>query len=142
MNRPSWDDYFKEMVLVTAKRSSCNRLNVGCILVKAKRVISMGYNGFLPNAEHISRIRDNHEQSIIHAEQNAVTDCAKRGVSCKKATVYITHYPCVICTRILASCEVDKIYYDQDYKNDSLVKELLDDAHIKIEKLFSTTTTS
>ena len=140
--RITWNEYFMSLAHLASSRSPCNRLHVGCILVKNKRVISMGYNGFLPNAKHISRIRDNHEQSIIHAEQNAVTDCAKRGVSCKKATVYVTHYPCIICTRILASCEVDKIYYYQDYKNDSLVKELLEDAHIKIEKLFSTTTTS
>ena len=122
INRPSWDDYFKEIVCVTAKRSSCNRLNVGCILVKDKRIIAQGYNGFLPGCPHISLIRDNHEQATIHAEQNAIVDCAKRGVSAKDCTVYTTHYPCIICARLLFATEVKCIKYLNDYKNDPLVE--------------------
>ena len=99
--RPNWDEYFKEIVQVTAKRSPCERLHVGCILVKDNRIVSQGYNGFLPGCEHKSIVRDGHEQSTVHAEQNALCDCAKRGVSCEGSTAYITHYPCIICTRLL-----------------------------------------
>ena len=56
MSRPSWDEYFKEIVQVTATRSSCERLHVGCILVKDNRIISQGYNGFLPGCPHKSII--------------------------------------------------------------------------------------
>ena len=52
--RPSWDEYFKEIVQVTAKRSPCERLKVGCLLVKDNRIISQGYNGFLPGCSHKS----------------------------------------------------------------------------------------
>ena len=135
MTRPSWDDYFKEIVLVTAKRSSCERLNVGCILVKDNRIIAQGYNGFLPGCPHKSIIRDNHEQATLHAEQNALIDCAKRGVSCKGSTVYITHYPCIICCRLLLAAEVKDIKYLNDYKNDELVEIFTKQCDVSINKI-------
>ena len=59
ITRPSWDEYFKEMVQVTCKRSPCNRLKVGCLLVKDNRIVAQGYNGFLSGCPHVSIIRDN-----------------------------------------------------------------------------------
>ena len=119
--RPSWDNYFKEIVLVTRKRSACERLQVGCLLVKDNRIISQGYNGFLPGCPHQSIVRNNHEQATIHAEQNALADCAKRGVSCLNSTAYVTHYPCIICCRLLLASGIKEIKYIYDYKNDELV---------------------
>ena len=75
MDRISWKDYFSEIVKATAKRSPCERLKVGCILVKDNRIVSQGYNGFLP-VVLINLVRNNHEQATIHAEQNTA-DCAK-----------------------------------------------------------------
>ena len=124
--RLSWDEYFSEIVKVTAKRSPCDRLKVGCLLVKDNRIISQGYNGFLPGCPHKSIIRDNHEQATVHAEQNAIADCAKRGVSCNESTAYITHYPCIICTRMLLASGIKKIKYLEDYHNDPLVKVITD----------------
>jgi len=121
-SRPNWDEYFKEIVRVTAKRSPCDRLKVGCLLVKDNRIISQGYNGFLPDCPHKSIVRDNHEQATIHAEQNAISDCAKRGVSCLDCDAYITHYPCIICTRILLASGIKNIKYIDNYKNDELVE--------------------
>ena len=135
MNRPSWNEYFKEIVQITSKRSSCNRLQVGCLLVKDNRIISQGYNGFLPGCDHKSIIRDNHEQATVHAEQNAICDCAKRGVSCEGATAYITHYPCIICTRLLLASGIKEIKYLEDYKNDELVKGFTDELNVKVNKL-------
>jgi dCMP deaminase len=134
-NRPSWDDYFKEIVCVTAKRSSCNRLNVGCILVKDKRIIAQGYNGFLPGCPHKSIIRDNHEQSTVHAEQNTIADCAKRTVSCLGSTAYITHYPCINCAKILLASGINEIKYINDYKNDELVDIFANQCNVKIIKI-------
>ena len=121
MERPSWNEYFKEIVLATAKRSPCERLKVGCLLVRENRIIAQGYNGFLPDCPHDSIIRDNHEQATVHAEQNAICDCAKRGVSCNEAIAYITHYPCLICIRLLLASGISKIYYIHEYKKDELV---------------------
>lgn len=119
--RPTWNEYFKEIVTVTAKRSPCERLQVGCLLVKDNRIISQGYNGFIAGCEHKSVVRDNHEMATIHAEQNAVSDCAKRGVSCKDSIAYITHYPCINCMKIMSASGIRDIRYINDYKNDKLV---------------------
>ena len=133
--RPSWRDYFKEIVQVTAKRSPCDRLHVGCLLVKDNRIISQGYNGFLPGCPHISVIRDNHEQATVHAEQNAIADCAKRGVNCNRSTAYITHYPCIICTRMLLASGINNIKYIHDYKNDNLVSVFCKQCDVDINKI-------
>ncbi len=135
MERPSWNEYFKEIVSVTSKRSACERLQVGCLLVRDNRIISQGYNGFLPGCPHKSIVRNNHEQATVHAEQNAICDCAKRGVSCDNSTAYITHYPCIICTRLMLASGVKKINYINDYKNDELVKEFCDMKGVKLEKI-------
>ena len=135
MERLSWDEYFSKIVSVTAERSPCERLQVGCLLVKENRIISQGYNGFLPGCPHESIIRDNHEQATLHAEQNALIDCAKRGVSCEGCTAYITHYPCIICTRLLLAGGIKKINYLNDYKNDELVKTFTDQCNVNVLKL-------
>ena len=133
--RLNWDEYFAEIAKVTSKRSSCDRLQVGCVLVRDNRIISQGYNGFLPGCPHESIIRNDHEEATVHAEQNAIADCAKRGVSCDGATAYITHYPCIICTRILLASGIKHIKYLQDYKNDSLVRVFTKQLHIDITHL-------
>jgi len=130
--RPSWDEYFKKISLVTSERSACERLHVGCVLVKDNRIISQGYNGFLPGCPHESIIRDNHEQATVHAEQNAIADCAKRGVNCLGCTAYITHYPCIICARILFASGISEIKYIYDYHNDELVDTLSKQCGVKI----------
>lgn len=124
MERPTWDEYFKEIVEVTAKRSSCERLHVGCVLVHQNRIVSQGYNGFLPNMPHRSIVRNDHEQATVHAEQNAIVDCARRGVSCENSVAYITHFPCVHCMKMLIACGIHTIKYIHDYKNDEIVYEL------------------
>ncbi len=89
--RPDWDEYFRDIVILTAKRSSCHRLNVGCLLIKDNRIISQGYNGHLPGLPHNSIIVNGHEIATIHAEQNALIDCAKRAVSSYNTTAFISH---------------------------------------------------
>ena len=135
MERLSWDKYFSKIVSVTAERSPCERLQVGCLLVKENRIISQGYNGFLPGCPHKSIVRDNHEQATLHAEQNALIDCAKRGVSCEGCTAYITHYPCIICTRLLLGSDIKEIKYINDYKNDELVEHFCSLKCVKITKI-------
>jgi dCMP deaminase len=133
--RPSWHDYFKSIVEVTASRSPCERLHVGCLLVVDNRIVSMGYNGFLPGCAHNSVVRDGHEQATVHAEQNAIADCAKRGVSCAGAAAYVTHYPCLICMRILLAAGIRAIYYIHDYKNDPLSATLAATMGVTITQL-------
>jgi dCMP deaminase len=133
--RLDWDEYFMSIALLVSCRSPCERLHVGCVIVKNNRIISVGYNGFISGAIHQSRILDGHEQSIIHSEINAITDCAKRGASLDNATIYITHYPCINCFRSIAACGIKKVYFLENYNNNELVTLLAKDANIEIIQL-------
>ena len=130
--RPSWEEYFKIIVQNAALRSPCLRLKVGCLLVHENRIISQGYNGFLPDAPHESIIENNHEIATVHAEQNAIADCVKRGVKCENCIAYITHFPCINCFKILAASKIKAIYYHSIYKINPIVKVLADEVKIKI----------
>jgi dCMP deaminase len=77
-------------------------------------------------------VRDGHEQATVHAEQNAIADAAKRGVSLEGSTAYVTHCPCVNCAKILAAAGVRVVKYLHDYHNDPLVPELLSQAGIHL----------
>ena len=135
MSRPTWNEYFRDLVELTATRSSCTKLHVGCILVRDNRIISQGYNGFLAGCTHTSQKRDGHEVATVHAEQNAIVDCAKRGVSCNECKAYITHFPCLNCTKILLSAGIAEIWYINDYNNDPLVETICNEMNCKIQQL-------
>ena len=134
-NRPSWDEYFKSIVELTATRSSCEHLHVGCLFVKTNRIIAQGYNGYCAGCQHKMIIKDNHNIATIHAEQNTIADCAKRGVSCNECIAYITHYPCYNCMKLMVSSGIITIKYINDYKNDPLVQDLANEVNILISKI-------
>ena len=103
--------------------------------MKDNRIISQGYNGFLPGCPHESIVQNGHEQATVHAEQNAICDCAKRGVSCDGATAYITHFPCLICTRLLLASGISEIKYIHEYSEDSLTYYFCNQKGVKLIKI-------
>jgi dCMP deaminase len=137
--RPSWDEYFMATAKLIASRSNCERLNVGCVIVtggnRRNRLVAAGYNGWLPGTPHVSRVRDDHEMSTVHAEQNAIADAARRGSSVEGCTAYVTHYPCINCAKILAAAGIAEVKYHDDYNNDPLVAPILAEAGVRIVKL-------
>ena len=134
-DRPSWSNYFCKIVELTATRSSCNRLHVGCLLVSDNRIVSQGYNGHLPGCSHESVMENGHEIATIHAEQNALVDCAKRGVSCNGCKAYITHYPCINCAKLLLAAGIKEIFYINDYHNSPLVQKFCEQMDCKLIKI-------
>ncbi len=136
MMRPDWDSYFMEIAQVVSKRSTCLRRSVGAVLVKNKQILATGYNGTpkgLPHCAELGCLREklhvpsgqNHELCRgLHAEQNAVIQAAVHGVSTDGATVYCTHQPCVVCTKILINAGIKKIVYANPYP-DQLAEELM-----------------
>lgn len=141
-NRIDWDDYFISTALLISCRSPCHRLHVGCVLVSNNRIISAGYNGFLSGALHNSIIKTegetSHEQATVHAECNAIADCASRGVITSGATAYITHYPCINCFKMLMAAGIKEIKYLHDYKNDINIEKIIEsmiNKDIKITKI-------
>ena len=104
------------------------------MLVKNRRILATGYNGFLPGVPHQSVVRDNHEQGTVHAEQNAITFAAKNGIELQDSVAYITHYPCINCAKLLISAGISHVYYLHDYKNDPLVELFAEQSEVSIEK--------
>jgi len=137
--RPSWDEYFMATAHLIASRSPCERLHVGCVIVtggvQRHRLVAAGYNGYLPGTPHVARVRDQHEQGTVHAEQNSVADAARRGSSVEGCVAYVTHYPCINCAKILAAAGIRTIKFHQDYHNDPFVAAILADAGVETVKL-------
>lgn len=138
-HRPSWDEYFMATAVLISSRSNCERLHVGCVIVtggeRKNRIVTAGYNGFLPGTPHVSRLRDGHEEATVHAEQNAVADAARRGSPVEGCVAYVTHFPCINCAKILAAAGIAEIRYRADYRNDPLVAPLLAEAGVQVLKL-------
>lgn len=133
--RLSWDSYFMSISVLAAKRSSCSRLHVGCVIVKNNRILTSGYNGFLRGAPHVSRVANGHEQFTVHAEQNAICDAAFRGVPLENSIAYVTHCPCINCMKLLIAAGISEIKYLHDYKNDELAITMVLENKIKLIKL-------
>jgi len=132
--RPDWNEYFMLVAYILSKRSSCDRLHVGCVLVNDKRIIATGYNGHIKGSPHISIVVDGHEQMTIHSETNAITDAASRGISLKNCTAYVTHFPCINCAKNLISAGIKEIIFAEDYKNNDLCYQLYLLAGVKVSK--------
>lgn len=128
--RKSWNEYFMEIALMVASRSTCDRAYVGCVLVnKDNRIVSTGYNGSISGNPHCDEIghkmRDGHCIATIHAEMNALLYCAKEGIAVNGCECYVTHFPCLNCTKALIQAGISKIYYNQAYRVDEYALELL-----------------
>lgn len=143
--RPSWDRYFLELTQVVAKRSTCLRRKVGALLVKDKRVLATGYNGAASGLNHcreIGCLRD--EKNIpsgerhelcrgLHAEQNAVIQVALHGASIEGATLYCTHQPCILCSKMIINAGIDCVIFQNDYPDQSSL-EMLEKAGVELKE--------
>lgn len=128
--RKSWEEYFMDLAKNVATRGTCDRAYVGCVLVNNdNRIVSTGYNGSVAGNPHCDEIghtmRDNHCIATIHAEMNALLYCAKEGISVKGCTCYVTHFPCLNCTKALIQSGISAIYYNEGYRIDDYALELL-----------------
>ena len=144
--RPSWDQYFMDIVELVSRRSTCLRRKVGAVLVRDKRMLATGYNGPPTGIRHCAEVgclRDKlgipsgerHELCRgLHAEQNAIIQAALHGVSTKDSTIYCTNHPCIICSKMIINSGIISVIYKDDY-NDDLAEEMLKEAGIKVRKL-------
>jgi len=145
-DRPTWDQYFMDIVELVSRRSTCLRRRVGAILVRDKRILATGYNGPPAGITHCSEVgclRDRmgvpsgerHELCRgLHAEQNAIIQAALHGVSTKGATIYCTNHPCIICSKMIINSGIATFVYREDY-HDELAEEMLKEAGIEGRKL-------
>jgi len=141
-----WDKRFMELAKNVSSWSSCVRSGrqVGAVIVKDKRILTTGYNGAPSGVKTCKEkgycLRDKLNIPsgtraemcyAIHAEQNAVIQAAKMGISVEGATIYVTHQPCSVCTRILINAGIKRIVYGESYP-DEFSLELLKEAGIEL----------
>lgn len=139
MQRISWDEYFMAQSHLLSLRSTCSRLSVGATIVKDKRIIAAGYNGSIKGDEHCidvgCKVIEGHCVRTIHAEINAILQCSKFGVCTEGATIYVTHFPCLNCTKSIIQAGIKEICYANDYRNNEYAQELLEKSGVVVRKV-------
>lgn len=141
--RATWQEYFMNIAKIVSERSTCDRAYVGCVLVNNdNRIVSTGYNGSIsgnPQCDEIGHtMRDGHCIATIHAEMNALLYCSKEGIAVKNSVCYVTHFPCLNCTKALIQAGISKIYYENGYRIDEYAVKLLDRNNIEYIQIHST----
>jgi len=135
--RPSWDDYFMDITVQVARRSTCDRARVGAIIVKDKRILTTGYNGApagLPHCDEIGHLMiGGHCVRTLHAEQNAIIQAALHGVSVDGGTLYVTHQPCLTCAKMIINAGIQRVVYAGNYPDENAVA-FLSQAGVELER--------
>ena len=142
--RVSWDEYFLQIATLAATRSTCLRRNVGCVLVRDRHVLATGYNGVPAKAPHCAdkgclrqelNIPSGQRMDIcraVHAEANAIAQCAKLGVCVQGATAYVTVTPCSKCAALLVQAGVIAVVSSGVYPDED-TKAILEEANVTVK---------
>ncbi len=148
--RPSWDEYFMEIVHAVGARATCDRGRTGCVLVKDKRIISTGYVGAPSGCKSCDDI--GHEMHTVinedgtqsrhcirtsHNEENAIAQAARIGVSTEGATLYCMMTPCYTCAKLIINSGIKRVVAEKDYHVGNRSKEIFKEAGVKYELLNS-----
>lgn len=146
VERPSWDEYFSQLARMVASRSTCLRRKVGALLVKGERIIATGYNGApqgIPHCLDVGCLRQErdipsgHRYELcrgVHAEQNAIINAARYGVSTLGSALYCTHQPCMLCSRMIVNAGVIRVVHQGDF-NDELALEVFNKAGVEVVEM-------
>ena len=144
--RPSWDDYFLELADAASRRATCDRGKSGCVIVRDKQVLATGYVGSpsgLPHCDEAGHLMkkmvqedgtiSEHCVRTVHAEQNAICQAAKRGVSIEGATIYQRMTPCRTCAMLLINCGITRVVCERRYHQAKESEEMFEQAGIALE---------
>lgn len=124
MKKPSFDDIYMDLAMNLSRKSHCVKAQVGAVLAKDTRIISLGYNGPPAGTHNCDEVwpgtgcpRDSKGSCslALHAEQNAILYAAKNNVSLQGATLYITLAPCIACARVIYTVGIKKVLYAASY---------------------------
>lgn len=133
MERKNWDEYFMEFARLAASRSGCLSRNVGCVIVQDNRIIATGYNaapvGISECFDRGSCLRQDCASGTnlgycfaVHAEQNALAQCAKYGIACDGASMYVTTQPCARCMKMIINSGIKEVVYLEAYPDELSMK--------------------
>lgn len=145
--RPSWDEYFLEIMNMVGSRGTCDRGRSGCVITKNKRIVSTGYVGAPVGCKHCSD-KEGHEMHTVvqedgtssrhcirttHAEQNAIVQAARCGVSTEGAVLYCKMTPCYTCAKMIINAGIERVVAAKDYHASKRSKEVFEEAGVVFE---------
>jgi len=147
LERPDWDEYFIGFLEKIRLRSTCDRGRTAALIVdKDRQIVSSGYAGAPAGVKHCDILGHILEKRIdeagsesehcirtVHAEQNAIAQAAKRGVSTKNATLYCTIEPCFSCAKLIAQCGIIKVICIKKYHAGRMTRELFEELNIELK---------
>ena len=151
VERPSWDEYFIRLVDEVASRATCDRGRSGCVVVRDKRIICTGYVGSPPGLPHCDEVGHDIKKMVdddgtirqhcvrtIHAEQNAICQGAKYGLSLAGTTLYCTMEPCRVCAMLITSAGIQRVVAKRRYHAAQDSRHILAEAGIELSVLDET----
>lgn len=142
--RPSWDEYFMNIVEIIGSRGTCDRGRTGCVVVKDKRILCTGYAGAPVGLAHCDEV--GHEMHTVtnedgtisrhctrtsHAEQNAIAQAARTGIALEGGTIYMHMSPCYVCAKILINAGIKRIVTRLDYHAGQRSREIFKEAGVE-----------
>jgi dCMP deaminase len=135
--RPSWDDYFMGVADTVSQRATCDRGRSGCVIVRDKQILVTGYVGSpmgLPHCDEVGHLFKqvthedgritNHCMRTVHAEQNAICQAARRGISLDKAPLYCRMTPCRTCAMLIVNCGIVRVVCEKKYHDGAESEEM------------------
>ena len=139
-DRPSFDETYMEVVGVIAKRATCLRRKVGAVITIDRRILSHGYNGVPTGHEHchetgqcLKDLAGTEEFKVcVHAEQNAICQCAKRGLAVEGATLYVNADVCITCAKLIVSSGIARVVVKRDHKGSNDGIDLLRKSGVEV----------
>ncbi len=143
--RPSWDEYFMELANTAAKRATCDRGRSGCVIVRNKHVLVTGYVGSpmgLPHCDEVGHLFKTvthadgkitqHCVRTVHAEQNAICQAARLGISLENAELYCKMTPCRTCAMLIINCGIKRVVCEKKYHAGAESEEMFKTAGVEL----------
>lgn len=146
--RPTWDEYFIKIAEMVGTRGTCDRGRAGCVITRDRRIVATGYVGSPVGAPHCDEV--GHEMHTVthedgttsrhcirttHAEQNAICEAARMGISLDGGTLYCKMTPCYTCAKMIINAGIKRVVCAQDYHTGSRSKEIFADAKVEFALL-------
>ena len=144
--RPSWDEYFLKLINAVKERATCDRGKTGCVVVKDKHILSTGYVGSAAGMPHCDEVGHQLKKVIdetgkeawhctrtIHAEQNAICQAAKFGISLDGATLYCQMEPCAVCAKMIVNTGIKRVVCKKYYHAGQETREIFKKCGVKLE---------
>lgn len=145
-DRPSWDEYFLKVADIVSDRATCDRGEAGCVIAKDKQILTTGYVGAPTGLPHCSEVghqmkevthedgsSSKHCVRTTHAEQNAIAQAAKMGISIQGATLYCKMTPCYTCAKMIINTGIERVVCMKDYHASEDTKRIFDEANVELK---------